>query len=103
MESISIAALQTQADTIDDMLKTVSEKLFGLSTVVSGKSMRVSLRLIEQSVDYEVAPGKRTQNEDSPAPPMGEPATEVVVQQTGTDPQKEDEEEKKKGKENKAS
>jgi hypothetical protein len=63
MESISIAALQTQADTIDDMLKHVTEKLFGMTAVLSGKVMRINLRLIEQSIDYEVAPGNK-----APAP-----------------------------------
>jgi hypothetical protein len=54
MESISIAALQTQAEVIDRMLSAVSGVLFGAASAVLDSPMRISLQLKEQSVDYEV-------------------------------------------------
>lgn len=67
MESISIAALRTQVDTINLMLMQVSDDIFGAEARVLRSPMRVRLVLKEQSVDYDDTPQKTNENEETKA------------------------------------
>lgn len=65
LESISIAALQTQVQVLDRLLQKVSRELFSLQEVVLNSPMRVTIKLKEQDVDYEVGAGNKA---PAPAP-----------------------------------
>lgn len=70
MESISIAALRTQADIINHLLSQVSDDIFGFEASVIRSPMRVRLELLEETVDYDDNPKKEGQeNEDTPKTP----------------------------------
>ena len=56
LESISIAALRTQADIINLLLSKVSDDIFGVQARVIRSPMRVRLELLEESVAYNDSP-----------------------------------------------
>lgn len=58
METISLAALRTQADVLSAFLFKVSRDLFGINAAVLNSPMIVRLDLIERSIDYDDAPSK---------------------------------------------
>jgi len=73
LESISVAALQTQVQILERMLQQVSRDLFYLQELIINSPMRVALKLKEQSIDYEVgvgnkAPASAAKSATTPAP-----------------------------------
>lgn len=59
LESISAAALQTQVQILDKFLQFVSRELFKLQEVILNSPMRVTIKLKETEIDYEVGPGNK--------------------------------------------
>ena len=75
METISTAALRTQADVIANMLIQVSVDIFGPEAALLNSDMTVKLDLVERSINYN----DNTQN-SKPKPKISS-AGEVEAQE----------------------
>ena len=97
LESISVAALQTQVQILERLLQQVSRDLFYLQELVINSPMRVTIKLKEQSIDYEVGTGNKAPSQPAKSTDSGstppEPAKPIVKEETS--PKKEEKKKRK--------